>query len=330
MKKLIKNILIFFTIGGIIINLIIYYFMWKYPENFITNNEDYMLLTSMYDFKHTNKLKTNVIIGDSRGNASLIPDMISSNFINLSLPGSNFLEGYLTVKSRQKISKIDTLILIYGFNHYESNLWTDKRSIPLNFISKNELSNLETLERQYGQIISKKESLSSINLLYLQLGRRLKYNHFPLMYSMDFINSFNTLDNKNSFDYHSFVSMSNGHFLFGNKDSFNQVSFINSESNFTPNKVNLVYLDSIMQLASRNRIKVIIVLPPINYSTFNVYKNSNYFKSINQYFSSNLKCYMINKINYLPNNCFSDSVHVNKHGSQVFTRKVTEILYPQK
>lgn len=320
MRKFIIDLIKTLLICFIAINLIMYFFLKKYPDHFLANNEDYNVMQAVYKMGALYPWKTNIIIGDSRGNASVIPDSLGKNYLNLSLPGSNLLEGFITVKRRLKITKIDTLILIYGHNMYENNPWTNKRSIPLNYIDPEELKALENLERKNGQLINERFSRNPLSLHYEQWLRKLKYYRLPIMYYKDFVNSFNTLSVQGDMaKFDSLVKNNQGHFLFGNRDSSDQILFTPNDQNYKPNQVNSNYLDSIVKYSEKYHFKLLIVVPPINYSTYRHISDQAYFTSAKTYFSKTLGPYTVNQLDYLPNNCFTDSVHLNERGSQIFS-----------
>lgn len=327
MKKfiinLIKTLLTCFTA----INLIMYFFIRKYPDHFLVNNEDYYVMQAVYKLAGQYPERHNIIIGDSRGNASIIPDSLGKNYLNLSLPGSNLMEGFITVKRRLSISDIDTLLLMYGHNMYENNPWTIRRTIPLKYINAEELSELEAIEQANAQLISERSGRNALSLRYEQWMRKLKYYRLPILYYKDFVNSFNTIGvNNNMEKFDSLVTRNKGQFHFGNKDSSHQVLFLPADHVFKPNPTNLQYLDSLIAYSKRFNFKLLIVVPPVNYSTYSHIGHDPYFKTAETFFSKELGAYTVNKLDYMPDNCFTDSSHLNERGTRIFSQSLSAKL----
>lgn len=327
MKKFIIDLIKTLLICFIAINLIMYFFLKKYPDHFLVNNEDYYVMQAVYKLAGQYPERHNIVIGDSRGNASVIPDSLGKTYLNLSLPGSNLLEGFITVKRRLKITKIDTLILVYGHNMYENNPWTIRRTIPLRYISPEELNELETIERKNKQLIHERFERNALSLRYEQWMRRLKYYHLPIMYYKDFVNSFNTISvNINMEKFDSLVMNNKGQFHFGNKDSSHQVLYMPGDHSYKPNSSNLQYLDSLIAYSKHYNFKLIIVVPPVNFSTYSKIGKDPYYKNAESFFSKRLGAYTVNQLDYMPDNCFSDSSHLNDRGTRIFSQKLASKL----
>ena len=71
--KIIKHIFISFVLA----NMLILAFIKLYPEYFITDFRDYVVLTSQYQRIQTSKNNNRVIIGDSRANVAFKTSLIN-------------------------------------------------------------------------------------------------------------------------------------------------------------------------------------------------------------------------------------------------------------
>src|SRR5690349_14577975 len=101
--KAIKYLVITMLLSG----LIIYVFLLTKPAFFLGAAVDYYYCTYQYDQINKKTEYTNIIMGDSRGNAAVNPKVLGDKWINLSIPGSDLFEGYLTLKKYLANNKID-------------------------------------------------------------------------------------------------------------------------------------------------------------------------------------------------------------------------------
>jgi len=326
MRSFVQKVIFFCVINFTLINAVIFYFLKFHPEYFLVSYDDYYMMENSYSsiYKHVDK--TNIIIGDSRGSATLIPKMLGIAYLNLSIPGSNFWEGYITVKRRLLNCKIDTLLLVYGFDFYESNVWTDRRTIPLRFVTKTQLFNLFKKEISNREIINEYDKKSIIDILKHQIVRLGLYYHFPISYMPAFKNSFLDYFNKRVSRCNiDSINKNSGFLNFGTLDSCNHICDYPYDRVFNINKTNLEYLDSIVALSKKNNFATFIIIPPVNHSSYQRLKNTTYLNSANYIFNSRKYCF-INQINELPDKYFGDPSHLNYRGSVLYSKKVREIL----
>ncbi|MFN6368513.1 MAG: hypothetical protein ACK4XI_02140, partial [Bacteroidota bacterium] len=79
-------------------------------------------------------------------------------------------------------------ILIHGIDFWEQTNWTERRTIPYQYINKHDYFNLLMAENVCNQLINRNKDLNKIKLLTSQLNRTLHYLHLPIMYSDNFLN----------------------------------------------------------------------------------------------------------------------------------------------
>lgn len=325
--KVLKYLLVTISLWG----LIIYAFLAAKPEYFSGSSSlDYSICTYQYDQINKKTAYTNIIIGDSRGNASIDPKQLGEKWLNLSIPGSDFFEGYLTLNRHLLNNKVDTLLMVYGINYMaENSPYFTRRTIPFQFLNNNELNELEQVERKYNYLFHGDATYGSYALRMGQFERKLKYLHFPFYYRETFLDGLYSFMRSpvylKSQKKKIIARLSNdlGHMNFGEADS-NNTDNINGESIFNPKPISQYYLDRLMQLASQKRITVFLVPAPMNQSSFASYSGSKFEASVNEYFKSLQTKYpnlfLLKTPASLPNTMFGDPYHVNKKGTVVFTQ----------
>ena len=306
------------------------------PAYFLGSPTDYFICTFQYNQISKKSDFRNIIIGDSRGNSSINPKILGVGWINLSIPGSDFFEGYITLKRYSLKNKIDTLIMVYGLDYIaEKSVFFNTRTIPFGFPNPEELKELEKIEKEnmylFHGIKSKNAGLISLN----QFTRKLKYLRFPYFYRSKFIYSFNNLMYAHSVLHskktklQSRLETNRGYINFGEADS-NSHNSISSDTVFTPKPINLYYWNQMMKIADKEGITVMLIIPPMNETTYKFYKNSAYEYSVNQFLKSLDSCHknltILQKPAYLPDSMFGDSHHVNKRGTDFFSQALKNIL----
>ena len=312
-----------------------------YPQYFLNGDpKDYYINYLKEKHINTRSNFTNLIIGDSRGLASLKPKILGEKWLNLCLPGSNFLEGYYLVKQYTKKNRIDTLVLNYGIDYIEGNSYFfSRRTIPFNNITISDLNELEILEDKmmpgmiYGDDLLKKNSF----LLNIEKYKRnLKYKHFPLSYRETVINGFSNLikNSKNNSNLEIELAENNGQLDFEQTDKNHLVGILTKQKTFKQNIINHIYLDSIINFSKRNNIVVILTIAPINKSTYLFLNNSAYWNSSSNYLDSIKTEYpevkLITNPFFLNNEMFSDDRHLNKQGALIYTNILKEEIFKLK
>jgi hypothetical protein len=323
--KAIKYISITFLLTGLIIYAFI---VWK-PAFFLGASLDYYYCTYQYDQIEKKTAFSNIVVGDSRGNASVNPTMLGEKWINLSIPGSDLFEGYLTLKKFQLNNKVDTLVMVYGLYYIaETSPYFNRRTIPFQFVNYNELKDLEQIERKYNYVFHGHSTKSQRDLTFKQYNRRLKYWHSPFHYRETFIDGLNSLYNSQAASDNQKaeiikqLSDYRGYMNFGNADS-NNTDGINGKYNFTLPPISTYYLNLIMDIVTKNKIAAWLVIAPMNQTSFLSYDRSAFQSSVNKYMKTLQSKYpnlhIIQNPVSLPNTLFGDAYHVNKKGTAVFS-----------
>jgi hypothetical protein len=335
MKQFLIKTILYLLITVLLSGIIIYLFISQKPEFFLGSAVDYFQCQYQYDQIKKKTGFTNIIIGDSRGNASINPRQLGEKWVNLSIPGSDFFEGYISLKRYLQYNKVDTLVMVYGMSYIsEYSRWFNLRTIPFRFINYSELKELEQLERKYNYLFNNSAG-GHATLRYDQFIRKLKYWHSPFSYRETF------LDGLNNFCFSKTeagvekqkvitqLSEYRGYTNFGVADS-NNTDIINASLRFEPGLINQHYLDQIMQLAAGHNIAVYLINPPKNQASFNTYNKSVYESTINQFLEGLQKKYsrlcVLQTDVWLPNTMFGDPLHVNSKGTVRFSEIAREGL----
>jgi len=323
--KAIKYLMITLLLSG----LIIYIFILTRPAFFLGAAVDYYYCTYQYDQINKKTAYTNIIMGDSRGNASVNPKVLGEKWINLSIPGSDLFEGYLTLKKYLLNNIIDTVVMVYGLYYIaEISPYFNRRTIPFQFINYSELKDLEQVEKKCNYIFHGEATKNQRELRVAQYNRRLKFLHFPFYYRETFLDGLNSLCNthaevatqkqgvfKQLNDYRGYMN-------FGEADS-NNTDGVNGEYKFYLPPISKHYLDLIMDLVTKNKIAAYFVIAPINQTSFITYNKSTFQVSVDQQMktlgSKYPNLHIIHNPVSLPNAMFGDAYHVNKKGTALFS-----------
>jgi hypothetical protein len=338
MKQFLLKTTLYLLVTVLISGTTIYLFISQKPEFFLGSAVDYFQCRYQYDQINKRTGFTNIIIGDSRGNASINPRQLGEKWINLSIPGSDLFEGYITLKRYLQHNKVDTLVMVYGMSYIsEYSRWFNFRTIPFQFMNYSELKELEQIERKYNYLFHN-HAAGNATLRYDQFIRKLKYWHSPFSYRETF------LDGLNSFCFsHAEAGVEKqkvitqfseyrGYTNFGVADS-NNTNRIDANLRFEPGKINQHYLGLIMQLAAEHDIPVYLINPPMNRTSFNTYNKSLYESTINQFLEGLQKKYsrlcVLQTDVWLPDTMFGDPLHVNKKGTARFSAIARDCLSRQ-
>jgi len=316
--------------------LIIYIFIAIKPAFFLGAPVDYYYCTYQYDQINKKTALPNMIIGDSRGNASINPKVLGDKWINLSIPGSDLFEGYLTLKKYLLNNKVDTLVMVYGLYYLsEVSPYFNRRTVPFQFVNYNELKELEQVEKKCKYKFHDVSVTGQRALALAQYDRRLKYLHFPFHYRETFIDGLNSLWNtqaqvniarqsviKQLTDYRGYMN-------FGEADS-NNTDGVNGDFEFDLPPISKHYFDLLMQLAAKNKIAVYLMAAPINHTSFMTYDKSPFQTSVTRYMKTLQTQYptlhLMPHPVCLPNTMFGDAYHVNKKGTAFFSAMTRKYL----
>jgi hypothetical protein len=336
MVKFITRVSVFLVLSVLLAGFILYLSITFCPAYFLGAPMDYYICTFQYDRINTSNYR-NIIIGDSRGNASIDPKDLGNSWINLSIPGSDLFEGYYTLKHYLQRNKLDTVIMIYGSDYLEGGSpYFFQRTVPFRFVTPNELHDLDLLERRIGFAFHDTSITGRKGLFLHAFYRKLKYDHFPLSYRGTFIDGLTTLVQSGALiearsrEIAGLLKKDLGHLSFGLADSNNTVFFGDRNRSFKPDRINLAFLDSTMALAAKNNMVTYFILAPMNRASWLTFKNSilestrNAF--LNELATKYPRVHLIKGPVFLDNSYFGDALHLNSKGTLLYSANLRRLL----
>jgi hypothetical protein len=316
MNRFIRRVLIYSLSIALIGYATIYILTKLKPGKMLGDSTEYALWNYKKELIDSSYQKgKNVIIGDSRSMTGFNPQIIGHNTINLALSGTTPFEGYSVLKRFYSKNKIDTLIISYGIFHFLKSDILEKWTLPYTLPTREEVHQLEKLEKHFGVTIDNQKPRYS-----LYLRRNATYNHNPLVLRETFV------ENIKQNDYNKLVinemKETSGYTNLANLDSCDKLNIESEieakEKKFNPNPVIASYLDSIYNIGIRNKTVVLFLIPPVNLASYRHLKNKPFW---GQYLSFKQQLQLRyprmsldNKHEYLPNTYFNDSGHLNRRG----------------
>ena len=327
----------------LVTNLVIYFFIKLSPEYFLDFRYDYTFYKYHVNQVHSATNYKNIIFGDSKGQC-ISSKTLGSSWLNLSEHASGFFQGFFTIKYFLRKNKADTLLLYYSptavteFNDLD---YLSRTAIPSKFVDFSDLKSLESVEDKLGSLYSKSESSNIYRLKIGQLDRELKYIHFPFAYSSTFLANLSSYSSpyenveEKSIERLKFIIENQGQDLCGDNPFDSSTFYTSTQKECKPDPVNLAYLDSIVSLSSANKMTLYLAIAPINETSYKLYKNSMYEKSINDFYKQLALKYptlhLITEPVHMPDSTFGDHyLHPNKKGSVLVSNLLKMELYHTK
>jgi hypothetical protein len=317
MKEFIIKTIKHIFISLVLVNILILAFIKLYPEYFITDFGDYVVLTNQYQRIQTSKNCKNVIIGDSRANVAFKTSLINHRYNNLAIPGSTFIEGFFTVRKLMENSNIDTIVCCYGNSYLESEGWFDRRTLKLgqDLMLFSDLIEIQYSEKKVNKLIHWKESAERI----------LTYLHLPYFFRSNFFNNIlKIFQNKKSNFILEKVKFDKGNFYFEQQDIKKNLEIKKDNDNTSLSKMKFHpvvdhYKNKLLELCRNKNVVLIFVFPP----TFvdNEFYVQNYFRD--ELIKSGVK---VIQYPIFPIKLFSDQSHLNEKGSVEFMSKFSNSI----
>jgi len=294
-----------------------YAYMKANPLKLYSNQMENMI----FDYQHKvvkNKIGfRNIILGDSRTLSGFNSKIINNNLLNISMPSSSPIEGYLFLKKILMHNVIDTLIFSYAPNRFIAHE-SIKLSIYNNFFEDNDLENLDKLEKKYDLNIQN----GKYNF-FTPIERKMIAHKNLLIIRGIVVDSRRTVQGFKGNDVLKEIKNDFGFSVLYKRDSSNAIShddlYYKNSITSKLNPVILSYVDSIYATCIKNNIQLAFVEFPVNHSTYNNLSKTEYLKFLQNFkilFKSRYpKMYYFDKFKELPNSYFGDENHLNINGS---------------
>ena len=272
-----------------------------------------------YNLWHKEKCKdddlknyNNIVIGDSVSNAAYIPDYISEDFINLSIPQSTPIEDYFVLKEILKIHKPSTIFMSFMDHHIAGNmngLFKERMfSHRFDFFTESKIV--------YYAIKNREKSGFPQNYIHDWLSYRL---YLPAVFMPSLLNArFKARKNENE-DFIGLVELHRGSFISRSQIENLDNRFVNFNS-YKIGKVQRKFYNKILQLCQDNGIKVKIVILPLNpkiqFSAEYVQQKKDFYTSLEEHYPNvEIVWPFVN----LTSTDFIDTHHMNVHGAFKFS-----------
>jgi hypothetical protein len=287
------------------------------PLKLFTNPTENMIFAHQLNVVENKIGFRNIILGDSRPLSGLNSKIINNNLLNISIPSSSPIEGYLLLKKMLTHNVIDTLIISYAPNRFISHE-NIKTSIYNNFFTDNDLENLDKLEEKYDL------NIQNDNYNYFTPIERKMIAHKNLLIIRGIVvDSRRTIQGFKGSDVLKEIKSDFGFSVLYKRDSSNAIShdehYYKNSITSKLNPVILSYVDSIYATCLKNNIQLAFVEFPVNHSTYNNLSKTEYLKFLQNFkilFKSRYpKMFYFDKFKELPNAYFGDENHLNIKGS---------------
>jgi hypothetical protein len=300
------------------------------------NGEEYPMWRSKSEYVLKIHNSENIIIGDSRALAGMVPKIIGDDFYNLSYGGGTPIEGYFLLKKYIPNKTPKTIVLSFSPYHLEYSNVFFGRQLKYNIFSTKEI--VEILKKSK-ELSNKFYSYDDRNLGYkneleylnIYLKSILTKWNFFYYYRPEMRNSLTQLRILKNIKVYNEIKTRKGNYDFGGNESSSGLNFeaTNSHNGFAVSSVMDYYLNQTIQLALENSIKIYYIVTPFNEAS---YKNLdlNYIKDYNSYFDSLKYKYnnivWHNKIFFYDDSCFGDKSHLNSRGQIKFSKYISNVI----
>ena len=262
----------------------------------------------------------NIILGDSRAMADLIPSNFDTQTVNLAVGGATSIEMYYTLNTYIKNNGCPkNVIIMFAPFHYTiiDNFWT--RTAYFNYLSISDMSELYSYaEATESETLLRKGYKNDL------LSYRLRFpdKYLPALINSKLIGRYS--ENKTQYDK---VASSLGYGEFGTADGSSDLNYESTyeEMHKTKDAVLLdIYLNKLLTLCEDNGINTILTIPPMNHSSY-VELNPSYTDDLYYYLEGLKAKHKAVKIDStIPEYddiYFGDASHLNNKGAIKFTEE---------
>ena len=296
------------------------------------NGPEYPMWKSKFEYIQKNHNSENIIIGDSRALAGIVPDIIGDDFYNLSYGGGTPIEGYFLLKKYISKNIPKTIIISFSPFHLEYSNVFFGRPLKYNIFSTKEI--VEILKKSK-ELNNKFYNYDDRNLGYkndleylsVYLESILTKWNFFYFYRPEMRNALTQLRIFDNIKVYNEIKIRKGNYDFGKNNISSGLNFEakNSHSGFVVSKVMDYYLNQIMQLALENKIKIYYIVTPFNETSYKNL-NLNYVRDYDSYFQLLKNKYKNvvwhHQIFSYEDSYFGDRSHLNSRGQIKFSKYI--------
>ena len=262
-----------------------------------------------------------IAIGDSKLKAGFMPKQFDNDFfnsINLSMNGASPIEGFFTLKKYLKNNTPPKYLLLsyspmaLAPPDSEINSWT--RNLAFDFYTYSDFKHILETARAIKHDTNLRKNYWFI--YKIKTGKYI-FQFFKGIFEKRWKSNGSALEK---------LRYSRGHFFYGKKERSDEQSIdLDGVSKFSPSQLRTAYLEKTLELAIDNQVTVFYYTMPFNETSFNNLHN-NPRKQYDQYISKIFNKYSLinlNKLYYLRNEMFGDSMHLYR-GIKKVTNEISD------
>lgn len=286
---------------------------WKYTKEVVSGK----IGESYYD---------TVILGDSVGMSSIIPDEISDDgAVNLSVGGGTGIEMYFFMRQYlQNHEAPKNVVILFGPYHYWKIDTYKMRTVYFRALSSEEARGLYEMAENLGSY-----SVCFDDYMMYELSCRcgLPTVYMPAITASDFTSRYQ-FNNKR---YTELIEDA-GYGLFGNEECSVEPSYEASYASLDfdgDSGLVLYYLKELINLCKDNGCDVKLIQPAQSEATFEALNEnyvSDYYKVLDEIAADNPDIYIEKELRCYGNEFFGDVSHLNENGAKKFSAEVRGIL----
>ena len=262
-----------------------------------------------------------LIIGDSRAKSSVLPALLHEDTYNIAIGGATPIEMYYAVENyiEHNGAPKNAVVVFAPYHFCDIDNWD--QTLYFNFLSAEEILEIYMKARESSDpIVAKKGRIPDM----ISYRLRLPSKYLAQMYEAKFVG--NKEANRAKFDS---IRADLGYCEFGSADGDDGETYEVHHETFDYSPLVVYYYEKLIAMLHDGGVKVIIAQPPINQASAD---------ALHQEFADGFSEYMqdvafrypdmevISEIPVYDNQLFGDSIHVNRHGAEVYTEELKKYM----
>ena len=280
----------------------------------------------MWDEEFENSAKpyidaSTLVIGDSRAKSSVLPALLHEDTYNIAIGGATPIEMYYAVENYiEHNGAPDNAVVVFAPYHFcDIDNWD--QTLYFNFLSPKEIARIYAKGcKTDDPIVASKGRIPDM----ISYRLRLPSKYLAQMYESKFIGR-----KQQNIDKFNSIRADLGYCEFGSADGDDGYTMEVNHETFDYSPLVVYYYEKLISMLDENGVNVLIAQPPINEASGKLLQDgfvngfSDYMKDVaSRYPDMNV----IDEIPIYPNRLFGDSIHVNRHGAEVYTEELREYM----
>ena len=283
------------------------YVLWKEEKDYVNNSD-------------SGKVR-NIIVGDSRAKASIIPEMLDAEgkLYNIGIGGATSIEMYYAVNNFINVHGApETAVVIFAPYHFcDIDNWD--QTLFTNYLTVPETISVYADALRFGEgAIAKKGALTDM----ISFRLRLPTKYLAQMYEAHFTG----YEDINTQKYEQ-IRKDRGYCEFGSDDENDGESYEVHHEDFDSSDMVLYYYERLIGELSSNNTRIYILQAPVNEVSSKAI-HPEFVKGY-QEFLEDIKekypdIYLMKDIPEYDNGYFGDNNHLNRRGAEKYTHWLKE------